>query len=117
MIDAPGFRKLTTALYPEGDAYLSSDVVFGVRKSLVVVSHGAYTFSHHTRFFALVEADLFVFSMQKLEEIDNETEARKRGFPKGTKFKLLNYDFTLLREAEWVAARAKGVTETASSSA
>jgi protocatechuate 3,4-dioxygenase beta subunit len=38
MIDAPGFRKLTTALYPEGDAYLASDPVFGVKKSLVVVS-------------------------------------------------------------------------------
>jgi hypothetical protein len=38
MIDAPGFRKLTTALFPEGDAILSSDAVFGVKKSLVVVS-------------------------------------------------------------------------------
>ena len=38
MIDAPGYRKLTTALYPEGDVYLSSDPVFGVKKSLVVVS-------------------------------------------------------------------------------
>ena len=39
MIEAPGFRKLTTALYPEGDAYLTSDPVFGVKKSLVVVSN------------------------------------------------------------------------------
>ena len=38
MIDAPGFHKLTTALYFEGDPYLSSDVTFGVKKSLVVVS-------------------------------------------------------------------------------
>lgn len=38
MIHAPGFRKLITALYPEGDPYLSSDVVGGVKKSLVVVS-------------------------------------------------------------------------------
>jgi hypothetical protein len=38
MIRAPGFRKLTTALYPEGDVYLASDPVFGVKKSLVVVS-------------------------------------------------------------------------------
>ena len=37
MIDAPGFHKLTTALYPEGDPYISSDVAFGVKKSLVVV--------------------------------------------------------------------------------
>ncbi|KAI9441731.1 aromatic compound dioxygenase [Lactarius indigo] len=55
MIDAPGFRKLTTALYPEGDVYLPSDPVFGVKKSLVV----------------------------KLVEINDEAEARKRGFPKG----------------------------------
>jgi hypothetical protein len=37
MVEAPGFRKLTTALYPEGDEWLSSDAVFGVKKSLVVV--------------------------------------------------------------------------------
>jgi hypothetical protein len=40
MIKAPGFHKLTTALYPEGDPILSSDAVFGVKKSLVVVSKG-----------------------------------------------------------------------------
>ncbi len=38
MIDAPGFHKLVTSLYPEGDEFLSSDAVFGVKKSLVVVS-------------------------------------------------------------------------------
>jgi protocatechuate 3,4-dioxygenase beta subunit len=79
MIRAPGFRKLTTALYPEGDVYLASDPVFGVKKSLVV----------------------------KLVEIDDEAEARKRGFPKGSKFKLLSYDFTLLSDAEYTAARAE----------
>ena len=55
--------------------------------------------------------------MQNLTEVDDEAEARKRGFPKGTKFKLLNYDFTLLREAEWAATRPTGVAETPSSSA
>ncbi|KAH8994533.1 aromatic compound dioxygenase [Lactarius akahatsu] len=79
MIDAPGFRKLTTALYPEGDAYLPSDPVFGVKKSLVV----------------------------KLVEINDEAEARKRGFSKGTKFKLLTFDFTLLNDAEAAAGRAE----------
>ncbi|KAH9174857.1 aromatic compound dioxygenase [Lactarius sanguifluus] len=78
MIDAPGFRKLTTALYPEGDVYLPSDPVFGVKKSLVV----------------------------KLVEINDEAEARKRGFSKGTKFKLLTFDFTLLNDAEAAAGRA-----------
>ena len=38
MIDAPGFHKIVTSLYPEGDEFLSSDAVFGVKKSLVVVS-------------------------------------------------------------------------------
>jgi protocatechuate 3,4-dioxygenase beta subunit len=38
MIEAPGFHKLVTSLYPEGDVFLSSDAVFGVKKSLVVVS-------------------------------------------------------------------------------
>ena len=38
MIDAPGFHKLVTSLYPEGDEFLSSDPVFGVKTSLVVVS-------------------------------------------------------------------------------
>jgi len=36
MIQAPGHRKLTTALYFEGDPYLDSDAVFGVKDSLVV---------------------------------------------------------------------------------
>jgi len=78
MIYAPGYHKLITALYPEGDPYLSSDVVSGVKKSLVV----------------------------KLTEIDDEAEARKRGFQKGTKFKLLDYDFVLLTEDEWAAAHS-----------
>ena len=38
MIDAPGFHKVVTSLYPEGDEFLSSDAVLGVKKSLVVVS-------------------------------------------------------------------------------
>lgn len=40
MVEAPGYHKLTTALYPEGDRYLASDTVFGVKKSLVVVNSG-----------------------------------------------------------------------------
>ena len=44
MLDAPGYRRLTTALYPEGDTYLTSDVVFGVKKSLVVV-RSVYSFN------------------------------------------------------------------------
>lgn len=37
MIEKKGYHKLVTALYPEGDRYLTSDTVFGVKKSLVVV--------------------------------------------------------------------------------
>lgn len=81
MIDAPGFRKVVTSLYPEGDEFLSSDAVFGVKKSLVV----------------------------KLTEVDDEVLARKRGFPKGTKFKLLEHDFILLTEEEATAARAQRI--------
>ncbi|EEB87955.1 hypothetical protein MPER_14476, partial [Moniliophthora perniciosa FA553] len=36
MIQAPGFEKLITALYPSGDPYLHSDAVFGVNTSLIV---------------------------------------------------------------------------------
>lgn len=37
MFEKSGYNKLTTALYPDGDDYISSDAVFGVKKSLVVV--------------------------------------------------------------------------------
>jgi hydroxyquinol 1,2-dioxygenase len=36
LITAPAFRPLITALYFEGDQYLDSDTVFGVKDSLVV---------------------------------------------------------------------------------
>ena len=35
MIEAPGYRTLVTHIFREGDQYLESDVVFGVRSSLV----------------------------------------------------------------------------------
>lgn len=38
MVEAPGFRKLITSLYPDGDPFLATDAVFGVKKDLVVVS-------------------------------------------------------------------------------
>lgn len=36
LITAPGYNKLITALYFDGDTYLDSDTVFGVKDSLVV---------------------------------------------------------------------------------
>jgi hydroxyquinol 1,2-dioxygenase len=35
MIDAPGFEKLVTHVFEEGDRYLDSDAVFGVKDSLI----------------------------------------------------------------------------------
>lgn len=35
MIEAPGFQRLITHVFREGDIYLESDAVFGVRSSLV----------------------------------------------------------------------------------
>ncbi|MEI9852466.1 MAG: intradiol ring-cleavage dioxygenase [Sphingomonas sp.] len=35
MIQAPGYRKLVTHIFAEGDKYLDSDVVFGVKASLI----------------------------------------------------------------------------------
>jgi hydroxyquinol 1,2-dioxygenase len=35
LIDAPGYRKLVTQIFADGDRYLDSDVVFGVKQSLV----------------------------------------------------------------------------------
>jgi catechol 1,2-dioxygenase len=36
MISAPGYRTLVTHLFFEGDEFLESDAVFGVKPSLVV---------------------------------------------------------------------------------
>ena len=46
MISAPGYRTLVTHLFIEGDEYLESDAVFGVKPSLVVrpeFKHGINT--------------------------------------------------------------------------
>jgi protocatechuate 3,4-dioxygenase beta subunit len=36
IISVPGYRRLVTALYVDGDKYIDSDVVFGSRAELVV---------------------------------------------------------------------------------
>lgn len=41
---------------------------------------------------------------QKLEDVNDDAEARKRGFPKGGSFKLLKYDITLVPLDEAKAA-------------
>ncbi len=85
-VEAAGFRKLITAFYPEGDTYIESDAVFGVKKSLVVVSMVPWN---------LVQ-ELTFNKPQTLETVNDEAEARKRGFPKGNTFKLLQRDVILV---------------------
>jgi len=77
VVEAPGYNKLTTALYPEGDKWLSSDAVFGVKKSLVV----------------------------KYIDVNDDSEAKRRGFPKGGSFKFLQFDIILATEELMAAAR------------
>ena len=36
IVSAPGYRPVTTMLFVDGDPYLDSDAVFGVKESLVV---------------------------------------------------------------------------------
>ncbi|MEM7271289.1 MAG: hydroxyquinol 1,2-dioxygenase, partial [Pseudomonadota bacterium] len=35
-VEAPGFRRLTSMLFLDGDEFLNSDPVFGVKRSLVM---------------------------------------------------------------------------------
>jgi hydroxyquinol 1,2-dioxygenase len=39
MIDAPGYERLITHVFRDGDEYLDSDAVFGVRSSLIADWH------------------------------------------------------------------------------
>lgn len=50
---------------------------------------------------------------QKLEDVNDDAEARKRGFPKSGPFKLLKRDIVLVSEAESAAAREKFAAERA----
>ncbi|KAG0693386.1 Intradiol ring-cleavage dioxygenase [Suillus ampliporus] len=78
-VQAPGFHKVVTALYLDDCDYLRSDCIFGVKKSLVV----------------------------SLKDIVDDEEARKRGFPRGGSFKLLQYDIVLLTEEQSAALCAR----------
>jgi hypothetical protein len=46
-----------------------------------------------------------------LEEIDDEAEAKKRGFPKGSSFKLLKRDLIMVTEVDSKAAYEKYAQE------
>jgi len=75
MVEAEGYDKLVTSFYPEGDKWLSSDAVFGVKKSLVV----------------------------SLKDITSDAEARAKGFSRGGGFKLLERDIILATNESAVA--------------
>lgn len=50
MIQAPGYQRLITHIFRDGDTYLDSDAVFGVRQSLVAQwerHEGGYHTLHH----------------------------------------------------------------------
>ncbi|GAA6004384.1 hypothetical protein JCM10207_000696 [Rhodosporidiobolus poonsookiae] len=71
MFVAEGYEQLITALYFKGDPYLQSDAVFGVKTSLVV--DPTY--------------------------VEDEAEAKKRGFPHGP-YHHLQKDYVLLTTAQ-----------------
>ncbi|KZO97624.1 aromatic compound dioxygenase [Calocera viscosa TUFC12733] len=71
MIEADGFQTLTTALYPEGDEYIRSDAVFGVKKSLIC----------------------------QIETVSDKAEAEKTQ-AKTVPFKQLKWDFVLASKEE-----------------
>jgi protocatechuate 3,4-dioxygenase beta subunit len=67
MLRAPGYRELVTHLFTSGDPYLDSDVVFGVKESLIV----------------------------DYEKVDAKEEAVKYGFERAP-FWRVSYNFVLL---------------------
>ncbi|CAK5273520.1 unnamed protein product [Mycena citricolor] len=85
VLEAPGFEKLVTALYPDGDPYIYSDVVFSVKTSLI----------------------------KKLTTETDPELTRARGFQNETSHKVLTYNFVLATVEE--AAQAKAQTMKAAS--
>ncbi|ESK93176.1 intradiol ring-cleavage dioxygenase [Moniliophthora roreri MCA 2997] len=79
MIQAPGFEKLVTALYPSGDSYLHSDAVFGVKTSLIV----------------------------DLKPVNDTTKTLARGFKEAKPHMELHRDFVLATPEEGREARKK----------
>jgi hypothetical protein len=48
---------------------------------------------------------------QQYQDVTDDAEARRRGFPKGGGFKLLQFDIVLATEEESKAARARVLKE------
>jgi hydroxyquinol 1,2-dioxygenase len=68
-IQAPGYRTLTTHVFRAGDPYLDSDVVFGVRASLVTefVRHAPGTGPHGAELGGTYHTLSFSFTLQREE--------------------------------------------------
>ena len=66
MIAAPGFETLVTHVFRAGDPYLDSDVVFGVRASLIAdfVAHAPRTGPHAKRVEGRYHTLAFTFVLQ-----------------------------------------------------
>ncbi|CAK5273525.1 unnamed protein product [Mycena citricolor] len=77
MLEAPGFEKLITALYPSGDPYLQSDAVFGVKSSLI----------------------------ENLTTETDPELTRARGFLNETSHKVLKHNFVLATVEEGIQAK------------
>ncbi|KAL0579468.1 hypothetical protein V5O48_002509 [Marasmius crinis-equi] len=81
MIEAPGYEKLVTALYPRNDPYISSDAVFGVKSSLIV----------------------------DLKPVDDTSVTLARGFKEAKPHQELKFDFILATSEECQEARRKSM--------
>ncbi|KAI5475347.1 catechol dioxygenase [Pseudohyphozyma bogoriensis] len=81
LFEAPGYESLITSLYPTGsDPYIKSDAVFGVKSSLLI----------------------------DYEEVTDEEEAKRCGFPHGP-FGLLKRDFVLITTEEAEVEKRKSL--------
>ncbi|KAJ7664726.1 Intradiol ring-cleavage dioxygenase [Mycena rosella] len=81
MLEAPGFETLVTALYFKGDPFLTSDVVCGVKTSLIVDT--------------TTETDLAV--------------TRARGFVEAKSHQVLKHNFVLATPEECAEARKRSI--------
>ncbi|KIM53157.1 hypothetical protein SCLCIDRAFT_1223036 [Scleroderma citrinum Foug A] len=78
VVQAPGYHKLVTMFYPEDCPYIQSDSIFAAKKSLAV----------------------------PLEVVNDEAEARKRGFPSGSSFKIMRLPIVLMTDEQLQNSRA-----------
>ena len=98
---APGYEELTTALYFKGDPYLTSDAVFGVKSSLIVVG---FSFPFLTLFSASCYGHF-----QEPEVINDPLISKARGFKEPKPHAYLKQNFVLATVDEAAEARKKAI--------